>query len=331
MRQPHESTGQRYPEKLAPAYEIQVNEIGFTEAELDFEPFLFNRPEHLATQRRRNPVSIGLWNTQTHRIGAVLHLDHTGAEAFSPILAPFSGIQATPDLPAEALTRLLEATDDWCRANKVRRLVIRTSPVAYDERQAALLKSVYGRGGFVPTHTHLNHHIQVTPTPFIDTIHSSERRRLRKCKRAGFTAEIWKNPNPAQVYAFLAESRRRQGYPLSLDFEQFRLLLTDLPYQVLVFVVKDANALISLTVGIRVSSRILYNFCPADDLDYRSYSPMVLLNCCLYEYAQRTGIALIDLGVSLDHLGHEKTSLLRFKENLGAEPSEKVTYEKVFV
>src|SRR5690606_38677596 len=122
------------------------------------------------------------------------------------------------------------------------------------------------------------------------------------CLRAGFTAEIWQNPDPAQVYAFLAESRQRQGYPLSLDVDQFRLLLTNFPHQAQVFVVKAANEIISLTVGIRVSSKILYNFCPADNLDYRSYSPMVLLNAYLYEYAQRAGIELVDLGVSLDHL-----------------------------
>ena len=55
---------------------------------------------------------------------------------------------------------------------------------------------------------------------------------------------------------------------------------------------------------------------------------MVLLNGYLYEYAQSAGIELIDLGVSLDHQGTEKASMMRFKENLGAEKSEKVTYEK---
>lgn len=313
------------------AYEIKIDPAGFVDYTFIFERYLFNRAEHLATQRRRNPVSIGLWTTHTHRIAALLHLDRTGTEAFSPTLAPFGGIQVTPDIPPEALTRMLDAAENWCRTNQVVRLVIRTSPGAYDDRQAALLKSVYMRCGFVPTHTHANHHIGVTPTLFINRIRSSERRRLRKCVRAGFTTEVLKNPDHEQVYAFLVQSRQRQGYPFSMNFEQFRLLLTNFPNQAQVFVVKDGHKIISLTVGIRVSSKILYNFCPADNLDYRSYSPMVQLNGFLYEYAQRIGIKLIDLGVSLDHLGHEKLSLMRFKENLGAQQSEKVTYEKVFV
>ena len=330
MRKPRENAGYPYPEKIAQTYEIRVNQIGFTESELDFEPFLFQRPAHLATQRRKNPVSIGLWDTANHRVGAILHLDRAGSEAHSPTLAPFGGIQAASNLTAGTLTRLLEAADDWCRTHKVGRLIIRTSPEAYDEIQSILLKSVYVRYGFLPVDTHVNHHIRVTPTPFVDRIHSSERRRLRKCLGAGFTAEIWQNPDPAQVYAFLAESRQRQGYPLSLDVDQFRLLLTNFPHQARVFVVKADYKIISLTVGIRVNSKILYNFCPADNLDYRSYSPMVLLTRFLYEHARSTGIELLDLGVSLDHLGQEKASLMRFKENLGAERSEKVTYGKVY-
>lgn len=330
MTKPHENAGYHNPAQVPQAYEIRVNEIGFSESELDFEPYLFQRPEHLATQRRKSPVSIGLWNTQNHRIAAVLHLDRTGAEAVSPSLAPFGGIQAIPNLPAEVLKRLLEAADDWCRTHKAGRLIIRTSPEAYDESQSALLKSVYVRCGFLPVDAHVNHHIRVTPTSFGEKIHPSERRRLRKCLRAGFTAEIWQNPDPVQVYAFLAESRQRQGYPLSLDFDQLHLLLTYFSHQAQVFVVKAANEIISLTLGIRVNSKILYNFCPADNLDYRSFSPMVLLNSYLYEYAQSEGIELIDLGVSLDHLGNAKASLMRFKENLGAERSEKVTYGKVY-
>lgn len=330
MRQAQENAKNRLKTTGAVEYEIKVDAAAFADYSLSFDPYLFNRTEHLATQRRKNPVSIGLQGTDDCRIAAVLHLDLPATEALSLSQAPFGGLQAAPDLPAEALARVLETAETWCRTNKVGKLVIRTAPAAYDEMQSARLKTVYGSCGFVAIGTPVNHHIRVTATPFPDRIHTSERRRLRKCLRAGFTAEIWKHPDPAQVYAFLAESRKRQGYPLSLDFDQLRLLLTYLPQQAQVFVVKDRNQLVSLTVGIRVSGRILYNFCPADNLDYRSYSPMVLLNGYLYEYAQSAGIELIDLGVSLDHLGNQKASLMRFKENLGAERSDKVTYEKVY-
>jgi hypothetical protein len=331
MRLPEQSADRPSPGGRTEIYEIRVSESGFFSSEMGFEPYLFNQADHLATQLLYPSVSIGLWSTQHHHLEAVFCLDRKeDTDAVSRDQTPFGGIQTASSISAGDLAQFLQAIERWCTGNHLRRLVIRTAPAAYDEKQAALLRNVYLRSRYVILNTHISQHITVTSTPFMNRIHSSERRRLRKCWRAGFIAEVWKNPDPAQIYAFLAESRRRQGYPLSLDFEQFRQLLTYLPQQAQVFVVKDRNTIISLTVGIRVNSRILYNFCPADHLDYRPYSPMVLLNCFLYEYAQHTKIKLIDLGISLDHLGNEKASLMRFKENLGAEKSEKITYVKVF-
>lgn len=304
--------------------------FGTPDSELDFEPYLYNRPEHLTTQRRKNPFSAGLVNKVSRRWVAVLHADHTGSEAQSLAHAPFGGIQALSGLPAEALGTLLSEAEQWCGANHLSRLTIKSPPTVYDEKQHAILQEVYEKYGFTVQNVHRNHHIRVTADAFIDKIHPCERKRLRKCLRAGFTAGQWVDPDPERVYGFLLESRKRQGYALALEYEQLRRLLVELSGSVRVFAVRDGERLTSLTVAIRVNSRILYNFCPADHLAYRQYSPAVLLNAALYEYAQSEGIELIDLGVSLDHLGLEKNSLVRFKENLGAEQSVKITYEKVF-
>ncbi|MPR35578.1 GNAT family N-acetyltransferase [Salmonirosea aquatica] len=331
MRQPHDPVKSPLEKGVPETYEIKKDTAGFAGLETAFEAYLFQRVEHLATQRPENLISWGLWNTDSRRLVAVFHLDHDGSTAWSLAQAPLGGLQATSDLPADSLVTLVKEVEHWCIAHRIQQLVVKSAPVAYDENQAILLRLVYQRCCFTVRQRHVNHHIMVTSTPFIDGIHPSERRRLRKCLRAGFTVEQWHNPDPDQVYTFLSESRQRQGYPLSLDIAQLRRLLIRLPEQALVFVVKDGIQIISLTVSIWVNSRILYNFCPADNLDYRTYSPMVLLNSFLYKYAQSSGIELIDLGVSLDHLGHEKASLMRFKENLGAEKSEKVTYEKIFI
>ena len=48
----------------------------------------------------------------------------------------------------------------------------------------------------------------------------------------------------------------------------------------------------------------------------------------IYEYCQEEKVKILDLGISLDHLGKEKPSLIRFKKNIGGIPSEKITYIK---
>ena len=90
-----------------------------------------------------------------------------------------------------------------------------------------------------------------------------------------------------------------------------------------VFCVKDNQKIIALTITVNVAGGILYNFCPADDLTYRTFSPAVLLTKGLYEYCQKKKIKCLDLGISIDSEGQPKPDLLRFKKNLGAVNSEK--------
>ena len=312
-------------------YEIIVGELWAGFPPPDFNPYLYNTARHLATQRANQPFSIGLRETATQRIIALFHADRGGATAVSLPNAPFGGLEFAEGVSGEGLGELLAAVEKFCRDSKLNQLIIKLSPSGYDKKRLTFLKEVYEDRGFAVAGSFLNHHIPVDPTAFIQKIHPSERKRLRKCQRAGFVAEIWDNPDPEQVFSFLSDSRKRQGYALSLDLEQLQKLLTDLPDEVKVFVVKNGSEIVSLTVAIRVNQRILYNFCPADNLDYRAFSPTVLLNGALYEYAQNEGIEIIDLGVSLDHLGNEKASLVRFKENLGGQASAKLTYRKAYL
>lgn len=197
----------------------------------------------------------------------------------------------------------------------------------YSTKQVALTRTAYLTHGFTE-HPITSQHIPVHSSPFSQHISPPEKRRLRKSIKAGFIGTIWENPDPEHVYDFLLQSRTRQGYTLSLSLTQLRELLRSLPEETLVFVVRDGSEIACLTVAVRASRAVLYNFCPADNLDYRTYSPTVLLNATLYEYAQKEGIVAIDLGTSLDHLGNEKSSLVRFKENLGGVSTMKATYQK---
>jgi len=312
-------------------YEIRLGKLLVERPLPNFDLYLYNTDRHLVTQRASQPFSIRLWDTATQRTVALFHADHDDAAAVSLPNAPFGGLEFAEGVPGEWLGQLLAAAGEFCQDSGLIQLIIKLPPDCYDEKKSVFLKKVYENQGFTVVSSFLNHHIPVDKTSFLQKIHPSERKRLRKCQRAGFVAEIWESPDPERVFCFLAESRKRQGYALSLDRAQLQKLLTELPDEVKVFVVKYGPKIVSMTVAVQVSQRILYNFCPADNLDYRAFSPTVLLNCALYQYAQSAGVDLIDLGVSLDHRGNEKASLIRFKENLGGKPSVKVTYQKLLV
>jgi hypothetical protein len=291
---------------------------------------VFNQPKHLTTQRLKHPFTIWLWDTVLGSTVALLHLDRDGSHAISLQNAPFGAVEFREGTPAEALHFFMDCVVQWCQQQRLTHLTIKAPPGAYAESTFLHLHEVYQKSGFRIAHHGISHHLPVDSQPFETWISASERRRLRKCRRAGFVAELWARPVPSVVYAFLAENRQRLGYALPLGPDTLSHLLLDLPHDALVFVVRQAHRILSLAVVLRINHRILYNFAPADDLDYRRFSPTVLLNAALYEYAQSEGYTLIDLGVSENHWGQEKPSLIRFKENLGGRPSPKLTYERVF-
>ncbi len=328
MTNEHEQASEAISQATPTGYECRLITSPADFLSPGFELYLYNTTRHLATQRANQPFSIVLSDTRTQQVAALFHADLDGEAAVSLPNAPFGGLEFMDGISGEALGDLLESVEVFCRARNLSWLKVKLPPGGYDEKRFACLQEVYKGQGFEVANSFLNHHISVDNTPFVRKIHPSERKRLRKCQRAEFVAEEWENPDPARVYSFLAESRERQGYALSLDSAQLQKLLTRLPEEVKVFVVRDGAEIASLTVAIRVNRRVLYNFCPADNLDYRAFSPTVMLNCALYEYARNEGVGIIDLGVSLDHLGKEKASLVRFKENLGGRPSLKMTYQK---
>jgi hypothetical protein len=55
----------------------------------------------------------------------------------------------------------------------------------------------------------------------------------------------------------------------------------------------------------------------------------VLLTKGLYEFSQKEGITILDLGISVDATGLSKNSLARFKRNLGAQECEKWQFKKI--
>ncbi|GEM_PF-349656 len=311
-------------------YEVWVSPWKLAPARRRIGLFLYNQKKYHATQEQENLYTFWVSNTSTTQVEAVLdiHSDPGTLEAWSLLNAPFGGIQHESDVPVEVVLYLLQCVENWCSANTIRKITIKAPPILYDKRQVNLTRKVYLESGFTESNK-INHHIPVLSSLFMCHILPPEKRRFRKSIKAGFTGTIWENPDPEQVYNFLQESRNRQGYTLSISLPQLRELLTKLPKEATVFVVRDGSEIVCLTVAIRASQAVLYNFCPADNLDYRTYSPTVLLNATLYEYAQKEGIEAIDLGTSLDHLGNEKSSLMRFKENLGGVRSMKVTYEKI--
>lgn len=145
-----------------------------------------------------------------------------------------------------------------------------------------------------------------------------------------FTCDIYKDPAIEIVYDFLQHCRAEMGYSLSITSLQLQELFVTFPEEIIVFTVKDREKIIALNVTVRVNQAILYHFLSSSLHSYAQYSPSVMLTEKIYIFCQNEEVAILDLGISLDHHGNEKSGLIRFKENIGGKKSYKSTYEKVF-
>ncbi|CCG98235.1 hypothetical protein FAES_0221 [Fibrella aestuarina BUZ 2] len=290
--------------------------------------FWFNEEAQLRQQDGGNFRLLTVHNPLTRLADARCALFIDDQLATSPKAAPFGSIEFVEALPDSALHALIDSLEAEVQHLNVPTLRLTNYPHAYAARQAERLVGLLRRRGYRVADQFLNFHIDVSAQPLAGKLHRSERRRLAKCLRSGFTVAHWAQPPVAEVVRFIERSRQQQGYPLTILPDRLAQLLKRFPEQYPVFAVWDGSTLASLTVAVRVRHDILYNFLPADNQHYRTFSPAVLLTQGLYTFCQQHAITLLDLGVCLDAQRAPKPSLMRFKRNLGATASWKVVLEK---
>jgi hypothetical protein len=293
--------------------------------------FLFNEEVQLRQQDDGDFRLLTARHSLTRQTDARCAVFVDSQLAISPKAAPFGSIEFTETLPDSALLAMVDSLEAEVLALGLPAVRITNYPHAYAPQQAMRLVSLLQERQYYVVDELLNFHLVVSEEILAGRYHPSERRRLAKCYRSGFRVQQWVRPDIDTVLTFLQNSRQQQGYPLTIAPDQLAHLLGTFPEQYPVFVVWDGPTIASLTVAVRVRHDILYNFLPADNLDYRAYSPAVLLTQGLYSYCQQEGITLLDLGVSVDDQRRPKPDLMRFKRNLGAVTSPKLVLGKQLI
>ncbi|WP_439582573.1 GNAT family N-acetyltransferase [Dyadobacter bucti] len=299
---------------------------------MSFCPFLYLKPEHLGTQSTGLIFSFLLFTENIPAPCGIFHCaEPTPGHWVSPLRAPFGGIQVDKNCKQDDLDFLVCCIKEFIAAREGKKLIVKTAPLSYYAAWEYLrLDYTYRSAGFTVSGEFINHSIPVDSDGFTYHIAASENRKLKRAKAAGFRAGLEQNLPAGFIHSFLFECRTLKGYSLTLSQQQIEELLMKFKEEVKIFTVRDSEKIIALSLTVRVSRDIIYNFLSADVPDYRHYSPYVILTETIYSYCRKEGIATLDLGISLDHTGIHKPSLARFKQNIGGKESVKRTYELTF-
>jgi hypothetical protein len=291
--------------------------------------FLVNKPTQLIAQSSNAFWLVGAFNETTALLDARCAFFSHNSLAMSPKQHSFGSVECTENLPDAVLSGFLDALEEAVEKAGLSGLRLAHYPRIYAPQQTDQLLAQLSKRGFRVIDEQRNFYLKISEKSFVDGLHDSARRRLGKSHRAGLAARSWPTPDLDRVINFLETSRKAQGYPLTMPADALRHWLRTTPDDYLVFAVFDHDVIAALTVAVRMRADILYNFLPADNADYRSFSPTILLTECLYTYCQTHQYHLLDLGISVDENRQPKPDLIRFKRNLGAVESGKVTLEKV--
>jgi hypothetical protein len=236
-------------------------------------------------------------------------------------------VQLAAGVSTAQVHQLLEAAETTLRLRGVRSLALRSYPFAYDPAGAATLAETLRQRHYPVTLAEQNYHLD-PHRPYEASLHSSERRRLHKCRRHGLHFEQEPPFLLPAAYAFIQGCRQERGQELSLPLERVQELFRRFPREHFLFSVRQPDgAWAALTVAIRVHERVLYNFYPASPLRCNALSPVVMLNEGLHAFAKASNLSVLDLGTSTLDTG-PNASLLRFKRHLGGVAGLRLSWQK---
>ena len=294
-----------------------------------FESTLYHHPSHLILQAKEGWHSFFAVNIKNKKIEASLHFHVEEGIARSPRKSPFGSVEFSEELPTIVLFQFLEYVLAKLQALSLSRIIIKNPPQHYNPRKTALLQTFLFNLGFRVVDAEVGAVLPVCSEKFEDRIDNWEFRKLRQAQESGAMFRALGLDQLDQVYDFIFDCRKQKGYSLSMTLDELRETVRVFPDRFMLNGVFHQEKMVAASIAIRISSDVLYNFYSAHNVSYDYLSPVVLLIDGLYQLCQSQKIALLDLGTSAFQ-GKPNFGLLDFKLRLGAEPTPKLTFEKLF-
>jgi hypothetical protein len=174
----------------------------------------------------------------------------------------------------------------------------------------------------------LSYAIEIKELEFDDLVSQGNLKRIKKCIKENLSVSAVGLERLSNIYEVILNNRRLKGYPMSLSFdileEQVRLFHKKFK----LFIVECDGVVIAAAITIMLSPATLYVLYWGDALEYRSYSPIVLLCREIYQYCSQSNIRYLDIGTStIDR--EPNFGLMDFKTDLGFSPNLKFSMQKV--
>jgi hypothetical protein len=296
----------------------------------DYEESLYNLQAFRFSHTGEGWRSYCVINKSHSKVQASIYFHIKDTVARSPLRAPFGSLEFSEALPFDVLFEFIKFFEQRLHAEGISAVIIKSYAHAYSPKQSALLETFFINSAYEVITAEINSSIDVTSDSADDTFHRSQKRRLDKSLKAGLVFKEIQLDQLLPIYTFIAECRKKKAYGLSMSYEDLKKIVSLFPDRYFLFGVFEDDQLAAAAITIRVKQNILYDFYHDHASLFDHLSPVTLLVSGIYGFCRRNKITLFDLGTSATE-GLPNFGLLRFKTLLGATPTPKLTFEKIFI
>jgi hypothetical protein len=246
----------------------------------------------------------------------------------SPKKGTFGGLGLNHQLDLQIVERFLTTIVAFLKSLGARAIHLNCPPLSHDPALLSVVSNILLRHGATLCGHELNYDMRMDNRSFLQRIDYSNVKRIRKCLRMGFVAEKISAADYASAYHVIRENRERNGYPISMTMAQLEEMVAVFPGRLHFFAAypdPQKSRIVAAGVCLALSPAILYVFYWGDAPEMGAYSPIALLASCIYEFSQREGFALLDVGISTLR-SEPNQGLINFKRNLGFSESLKLSF-----
>jgi hypothetical protein len=293
----------------------------------DFESYLFNSPQNLTIQALDGWHTFHVLRTEKKTARARVHFHLEDKVALSPLRNPFGSYEFSSNIEPKELFDFVRWVEGKLMEKGAKKIEMKAFPALYNVPASAILLTFLTNLGYRIKNAELSACIEVSQNSLYQAMSSYEKRKSGQIKRSNLRFSTIPVGKIREVYDFISSCREERKQSLSLTYGQMKTVCDHFPDRFCLFGVYDNSALAAASISILVSETILYNFYSAHAKQYDHLSPVVRLMEGMYEFCQAEKIRLIDLGTSALQ-GRPNFTLLDFKLNLGAIPTQKLTFEK---
>jgi hypothetical protein len=285
---------------------------------INFPVPLFLRPAFINANTHRNFITVQCRSISNNELVAFVVFALEGNKAVSLPASPFGSFCSKKDFSLQEAIHFVKETKKILAAKHCQHIEVKHYPACYGQHTHDVFLQAMLSNDFKIKYKETNQYISVSEKLFVDGLHDSAKRRLKKCYDAGFVVEIANHFNAEEWFDRIVRARKLKGHPLTTDLQSLRSINKVGSSHYHFVSVKDMDKTIASAIAIEVTPETLYFYLPADEESYLQYSPMIMLIEALYNLAQSKKMSILDLGISSSE-GIINEGLRKFKNNLGAQ------------